>query len=119
MSVPRAQAHLEALGGLTCTLMTLSSSSSEPSLREALDSLLEVWSSMAVDLQMREEEPAMLQALAPYTAKIFRAYIEKSLRDAVRDVEEFKLLGEFVASGAYKLRQFAEHKQLQLKKKGG
>ena len=89
MSVPRAQAHLEALGGLTCTLMTLSSSSSEPSLREALDSLLEVWSSMAVDLQMREEEPAMLQALAPYTAKIFRAYIEKSLRDAVRDVEEW------------------------------
>jgi hypothetical protein len=89
MSVPRAQAHLEALGGLTCTLMTLSSSSSEPSLREALDSLLEVWSSMAVDLQMREEEPAMLQALAPYTAKIFRAYIEKSLRDAVREVEEW------------------------------
>lgn len=38
---------------------------------------------------------------------------------AVRDVEEFKLLGEFVASGAYRQRQFAEHKQLQLKKKGG
>lgn len=37
---------------------------------------------------------------------------------AVRDADEFKLLGEFVASGAYKLRQFAEHKQLQLKKKG-
>ncbi len=38
---------------------------------------------------------------------------------AVRDVNEFKLLAEFVASGAYKTRQFAEHKQLQLKKKGG
>ncbi len=38
---------------------------------------------------------------------------------AVKDVEEFKLLGEFVASGAYKLRQFAEYKQQQLKKKGG
>jgi thioredoxin-related protein len=38
---------------------------------------------------------------------------------AVRDVREFKLLGEFVASGAYKLRPFAEHKQLQLKNKGG
>ena len=37
----------------------------------------------------------------------------------VRDAEEFKLLGEFVASGAYKLRHFAEHKQLQLKNKGG
>jgi thioredoxin-related protein len=37
----------------------------------------------------------------------------------VRDVGEFKLLGEFVASGAYKLRPFAEHKQLQLKNKGG
>jgi thioredoxin-related protein len=37
----------------------------------------------------------------------------------VRDAGEFKLLGEFVASGAYKLRPFAEHKQLQLKNKGG
>jgi thioredoxin-related protein len=37
----------------------------------------------------------------------------------VRDTGEFKLLGEFVASGAYKLRPFAEHKQLQLKNKGG
>lgn len=37
----------------------------------------------------------------------------------VRDVGEFKPLGEFVASGAYKLRPFAEHKQLQLKNKGG
>ncbi len=38
---------------------------------------------------------------------------------AVRDIDEFKLLAEFVASGAYKTRQFAEHKQLLLKKKGG
>lgn len=38
---------------------------------------------------------------------------------AVRDIDEFKLLAEFVASGAYKTRQFAEHKQLFLKKKGG
>jgi len=38
---------------------------------------------------------------------------------AVRDVEEFKLLGEFVASGAYRQRQFAEHKQLIRKNKGG
>ena len=37
----------------------------------------------------------------------------------LRDAGEFKLLGEFVASGAYKLRPFAEHKQLQLKNKGG
>lgn len=37
---------------------------------------------------------------------------------AVRDIEEFRLLAEFVASGAYKTRQFAEHKQLLLKKKG-
>ena len=37
----------------------------------------------------------------------------------VRNVEEFMLLAEFVASGAYKTRQFAEHKQLYLKKKGG
>jgi hypothetical protein len=94
MSVPRAQAHLEALGGLTCSLMELSSSSDEPSLREALDSLLEVWSTMAVDLQMREEEPGMLEALAPYTAKIFRAYIDKSLRDAVREVEEWDAADE-------------------------
>ena len=38
---------------------------------------------------------------------------------AVRDVGEFKLLAEFVASGAYKTRQFAEYKQLQSAKKGG
>lgn len=38
---------------------------------------------------------------------------------AVRDADEFKLLGEFVASGSYKVRQFAEHKQLQLQNKGG
>lgn len=38
---------------------------------------------------------------------------------AVRDVGEFKLLGEFVASGAYKTRQFAEYKQQQSHKKGG
>lgn len=34
----------------------------------------------------------------------------------VRDPEEFKLLAEFVASGAYKTRQFAEYKQQQRKK---
>lgn len=38
---------------------------------------------------------------------------------AVRDVGEFKLLAEFVASGAYKTRQFAEYKQAQSNKKGG
>ena len=38
---------------------------------------------------------------------------------AVRDVGEFKLLAEFVASGTYKTRQFAEYKQLQSAKKGG
>lgn len=38
---------------------------------------------------------------------------------AVRDIEEFKLLAEFVASGAYKIRQFAEHKRLHLKAKSG
>ena len=38
---------------------------------------------------------------------------------AVRDVDEFKLLAEFVATGAYKTRQFAEHKLLQPKKNGG
>ena len=35
---------------------------------------------------------------------------------AVRDVEEFKLLAEFVAGGAYKTRQFTEYKQSLLKK---
>lgn len=35
---------------------------------------------------------------------------------AVRDVEEFKLLAEFVASGAYRIRPFAEHRRLHLKK---
>ncbi|MBX3651959.1 MAG: thioredoxin family protein [Burkholderiales bacterium] len=37
---------------------------------------------------------------------------------AVRDVAEFKLLAEFVASGAYRNRSFAEHRQLLLKKGG-
>lgn len=37
---------------------------------------------------------------------------------AVRDVDEFKLLAEFVASGAYKTRQFADFKQTHLKKLG-
>lgn len=35
----------------------------------------------------------------------------------VRDAGEFKLLAEFVASGAYKTRPFAEYKLQQLKKK--
>lgn len=38
---------------------------------------------------------------------------------AVRDIEEFKLLAEFVASGVYKTRQFAEHRRLHLQNKGG
>jgi len=38
---------------------------------------------------------------------------------AVRDVDDFKLLAEFVASGAYKTRQFAEFKQSRQQKKGG
>lgn len=38
---------------------------------------------------------------------------------AVRDVDEFKLLAEFVASGAYKTRQFAEFKLSRLRQKGG
>jgi thioredoxin-related protein len=37
----------------------------------------------------------------------------------VREAGEFLLLGEFVASGAYKTRQFAEFKQARVRKKGG
>jgi thioredoxin-related protein len=40
------------------------------------------------------------------------------LLGAVKDAEEFMLLGEFVASGAYKSRKFAEYKQDLLRKKG-
>ena len=36
----------------------------------------------------------------------------------VQEADEFLLLGEFVASGAYKSRKFAEYKQEQLRKKG-
>lgn len=36
----------------------------------------------------------------------------------VKSVEEFMLLGEFVASGAYKTRKFAEYLQSQRKNKG-
>jgi thioredoxin-related protein len=36
----------------------------------------------------------------------------------VKDVAEFMLLGEFVSSGAYKTRKFAEYKQNQPRKKG-
>lgn len=36
----------------------------------------------------------------------------------LKSVPDFMLLGQFVASGAYKTRQFAEYKQLRLKKKG-
>jgi thioredoxin-related protein len=36
----------------------------------------------------------------------------------VPDIEEFKLLAEFVASGAYRIRPFAEHRRLYLKKGG-
>jgi thioredoxin-related protein len=37
---------------------------------------------------------------------------------AVKDAQEFMLLGEFVASGAYKSRKFAEYKQELQRKKG-
>ncbi|HET7912727.1 MAG TPA: thioredoxin family protein [Pseudolabrys sp.] len=40
------------------------------------------------------------------------------LLGAVKDAREFMLLGEFVASGAYKSRKFAEYKQDLLRKKG-
>ena len=40
------------------------------------------------------------------------------LLGAVKDSREFMLLGEFVASGAYKSRKFAEYKQGQPSKKG-
>lgn len=36
----------------------------------------------------------------------------------VKDVAEFMLLGEFVSSGAYKSRKFAEYRQAQLRRKG-
>jgi thioredoxin-related protein len=36
----------------------------------------------------------------------------------VREADEFMLLGDFVASGAYKTRKFAEYKQELLRKKG-
>jgi thioredoxin-related protein len=36
---------------------------------------------------------------------------------AVRDIDEFKMLAEFIAGGTYKIRTFAEHKQLQKRKK--
>ena len=37
----------------------------------------------------------------------------------VREPGEFLLLGEFIASGAYRTRQFAEFKQARNRKKGG
>jgi len=37
----------------------------------------------------------------------------------VRSVDDFILLGEFVASGAYKSRKFADYRQERQKKKGG
>ena len=40
------------------------------------------------------------------------------LLGAVKDAQEFMLLGEFVASGAYKSRKFAEYKQDLQRKKG-
>jgi thioredoxin-related protein len=40
------------------------------------------------------------------------------LLGAVKDAREFMLLGEFVASGAYKSRKFAEYKQEAQRKKG-
>ena len=40
------------------------------------------------------------------------------LLGAVKDAREFMLLGEFVASGAYKSRKFAEYKQELQRKKG-
>jgi len=48
--------------------MNLSSTSDDASVTEALDHLLESWSTMAVDLQMKEQDQAMLQVFAPYTA---------------------------------------------------
>ena len=36
---------------------------------------------------------------------------------AVHDAGEFRLLAEFVASGAYRIRPFAEHRRLHLKKR--
>jgi len=36
----------------------------------------------------------------------------------VKSAEDFMLLGEFVASGAYKTRKFAEYLQSQRKNKG-
>jgi thioredoxin-related protein len=36
----------------------------------------------------------------------------------IKDAAEFLLLGEFVASGAYQSRKFAEYKQSQRKKSG-
>lgn len=38
--------------------------------------------------------------------------------EPVKDVAEFLLLGEFVASGAYKTRRFAEYRQSERRKKG-
>lgn len=37
---------------------------------------------------------------------------------AVRDVDEFRLLAEFVAGGHYKSHDFTAHKKLQLRRKG-
>jgi len=37
----------------------------------------------------------------------------------IKAVSDFMLLGEFVASGAYKKRKFAEYRQQRLRKKGG
>jgi thioredoxin-related protein len=36
----------------------------------------------------------------------------------IREANEFMLLGEFVASGAYRTRKFAEYKQEVQRKKG-
>ena len=93
MRSPRAKDQLEALGELTCLLMQVSSTSDEASVEEALDHLLEGWSTLAVDLQVKEERD-MLDALAPYTGKVVRAFIDKCLRDAVKEVEEWDAADE-------------------------
>jgi len=83
-----APESLDRICNFTCMLMQRERSE-DISTQEALDHLFEMWSSLTLALHGPKVEVTLRQSVGLYTAKLFRTFLEKCLRDAAQEVEDW------------------------------
>jgi hypothetical protein len=81
--------HLEHLTIFSCTVMVRARGVEDVCWQEALDHVIEMWSGLGVSLMHDRAGAAraMVDVLKPFSARVFRGFVEKCMREAAEEVE--------------------------------